>query len=108
MRHEAKVQDWRAEVDTWWADLLHLPAAALREGGVFAADLTDRVGVVAVDGASAPIVYGPEDVLPALHAATPAGGRDLVSGRAVAAALGSRAGDVKGPAWYGYATTETL
>ena len=100
--------DWRAEVDDWWAGLLRLPAAAVRAGGVFALSHVDHVGVVAVDGASAPIVHGPPDVLPALHAATRAGGRDLVGGRAVAAALGSRAGDVRGPAWYGYATTETL
>src|SRR5215472_6716898 len=108
MRHKASVQDWLAEVDKWWADLLHLPAAAVRAGGVFALSQVDHVGVVAVDGASAPIVYGPPDVLPALLEATRAGGRDLIDGRGVAAALGSRAGDVRGPAWYGYATTETL
>jgi|SRR5215467_10756384 len=108
MRHKASVQDWRAEVDEWWADLLHLPAAAVRAGGVFALGHVDHVGVVAVDGASAPIVYGPPGVLPALHAATRAAGRDLAGGRAVAAALGSRAGDMRGPAWYGYATSETL
>jgi len=108
MRHKALVQDWRAEVDGWWADVLHVPAAAMRAGGVFALDHVDHVGVVAVDGASAPIAYGPPDALPAMYAATRAGGGDLVNGRAVAAALGSRAGDVKGPAWYGYATIETL
>jgi len=104
----ALAQNWRVEVDQWWAQVLHLPAAAVRAGGVFALGHVDHVGVVAVDGASAPIVYGPPGVLPALHAATRAGGRDLTDGRAVAAALGSRAGDVRGPAWYGYATTETL
>ena len=62
MRHKASVQDWRAEVDKWWADLLHLPAVAVRAGGVFALGHVDHAGVVAVEGASAPIVYGPADV----------------------------------------------
>jgi len=103
-------QDWRAEVDDWWAGLLRLPAAAVRAGGVFPLGHVDHAGVVAVEGACAPIVYGPPGVLPALHAAVRAGGGELAGGRAgeLAAALGSRAGEVRGPAWYGYATTESL
>jgi hypothetical protein len=74
---EVTVQDWRADVDHWWADVLRLPAAAIRAGGVYALDHVDHVGMVAVDGAAAPIVYGPPQVLPALHAAAPADGSDL-------------------------------
>src|SRR5262249_27864985 len=83
------------EVDDWWAGLLRLPAAAVRAGGVFPLGHVDHAGVVAVEGACAPIVYGPPGVLPALHAAVRAGGGELAGGRAgeLAAALGARAGE---------------
>jgi hypothetical protein len=102
------VQDWRAEVDRWWAAVLRVPAAAVRAGGVFARGHVDHVGVVAVEGAAAPIVYGPAQLLPALDAAMRAGGDDLVEGSRLAAALAPRASRVRGPAWYGYATAQTL
>ena len=53
------VQDWRADVDHWWAGVLRVPVAAVRKGGVFALGHVSHVGVVAVEGATAPIVYGP-------------------------------------------------
>src|SRR5258708_1983413 len=96
-----------AEVAHWWAAVLRVPAAAGRAGGVFALGHVDHVGVVAVEGASAPIVYGPPQVLPALHAAR-AGGGELVEGPRLAAALAPRVRRVQGPAWYGYATARTL
>jgi GNAT superfamily N-acetyltransferase len=105
---EVTVQDWRADVDHWWADVLRLPAAAIRAGGVYALDHVDHVGMVAVDGAAAPIVYGPPQVLPALHAAAPADGSDLTEVSPLAAELGPRASRVLGPAWYGYTTAQTL
>jgi len=101
------VQDWRADVDHWWAGVLRVPVAAVREGGVFALGHVSHVGVVAVEGAAAPIVYGPAQVLPALHAAVRASRSDLAEGQHLAAALGPRAGRVLGPAWYGYATAQT-
>jgi hypothetical protein len=96
--------DWRAEVDHWWAGVLRVPVAAVRAGGVFALGHADHAGVVAAEGAAAPIVYGPARVLPALHAAVQASGGDLAG---LAAALAPLASRVLGPAWYGYATART-
>jgi hypothetical protein len=75
---------------------------------VFALGHVNHVGVVAVDGAAAPIVYGPAQVLPALHAAVRAGSGDPAEGQHLTAALAPRATRVLGPAWYGYATAQTL
>jgi hypothetical protein len=102
------MREWRDEVDQWWADVLHVPAAAVRTGGVFALDHVDHVGVVAVEGAESPIVYGPTAVLPVLRRAARAGHADPADGHRLAAALGPRASRVLGPAWYGYATAQTL
>ncbi|HEX7993697.1 MAG TPA: GNAT family N-acetyltransferase [Streptosporangiaceae bacterium] len=100
--------DWRAEVDRWWAETLRLPVAAMRSGGVFAADHVDHVGVVAVEGSDAQVIYGPTQVLSGLSAALRASPADLSDGQHLAVALGSRAGRVLGPAWYGYVTARTL
>ena len=100
--------DWRIEVDRWWADVLGVPAAAVRAGGVFAVGHADHVGVVAVDGGAAPIVYGPSRLLPVLRAAARAGHGNLAAGPYLAAALAPQARRVLGPAWYGYATAQTL
>jgi len=105
---EVTVQDWRADVDHWWADVLCLPAAAIRAGGVYALDHVDHVGIVAVDGAAAPTVYGPPQVLPALQAAAPTDNGDLTEVSLLAAELGPRASRVLGPAWCGYATAQAL
>jgi GNAT superfamily N-acetyltransferase len=102
------VPDWRAEVDHWWAGVLRVPVAAVRAGGVFALGHVDHAGVVAVEGAAAPIVYGPARVLPALHAAVRAGSGDLGTTTHLALALGPLASRVLGPAWYGYVTAQTL
>jgi GNAT superfamily N-acetyltransferase len=102
------VQDWRAEVDHWWAEVLRVPIAAMRAGGVFGLGHVNHAGVIAVDNAAAPIVYGPAEVLPALHAAARATGSDPAAGQHLAAALAPRAGRVLGLAWYGYATAQTL
>lgn len=101
--------DWRGEVERWWAQVLGLPAAAMRAGGVFPASRFDHAGIVAVAGAAAPVVYGPAGTGPALrrmleHAGS-AGARD---DGCLAALLGPQAGRVLGPAWYGYATAGTL
>lgn len=101
--------DWRDAVDNWWAEVLRLPTDAMRTGGIFALDHADHAGVVAVSRAAAPVVYGPADVLPTLHAAAARlGADDLIQGRHLAAMLAPRAGRVLGPAWYGYATADTL
>lgn len=63
------MQDWRADVDHWWAGVLRVPVAAMRAGGVFALGHVDHVGVVAADGAAAPVVYG--------RAVRPLGDQDL-------------------------------
>jgi GNAT superfamily N-acetyltransferase len=102
------MRDWRAYVDRWWADVLHVPALAVRAGGVYAVDHVDHVGVVAVDGAAAPLVYGPPEVVPALEAAVRADCSDLIEGSRIAAELGQRRSQLLGPAWYGYATAQTL
>jgi GNAT superfamily N-acetyltransferase len=103
------VADWRGEADDWWAEVLRLPADAMRIGGAFALDHVDHAGVVAVKHAAAPVVYGPPGVLTVLQAAA---GRlatdDLLQGQHLAAMLGRQAGWVLGPAWYGYATAGTL
>ena len=100
--------DWRAEVDSWWAHVLCLPVAAVRAGGVYAVAHLDHAGVIAVEGAAAPIVYGPARVLPVLHAAVQASGGSVSDGRQLAAALAPHATQVLGPAWYGYVTAQTL
>lgn len=108
-RHCGAVRDWRGGVDDWWGEVLRLPTGAMRIGGVFALEHIDHVGLVTVEGAAAPVVYGPPEVLPALRDAGGAshhGG--LAEGQDLVAALGSRAGRVLGPAWYGYATAQSL
>ena len=86
-----------------------MPVAAMRTGGVFPASRFDHVGIVAVAGAAAPVVYGPADTPPALHAMAEQAGRTgaLEAGR-LAGLLGPRASRVLGPAWYGYATAGSL
>jgi FR47-like protein len=102
------VADWRGEADRWWAGVLRVPETAIRAGGVFAATHLNHVGVLDVDGAAAPVVYGPADVLPLLRAAAARAGRAaLLQGDHLAGALGARAGQLRGPAWYGYATAAT-
>jgi len=101
------VADWKGEVDTWWAGMLGVPLAAMRSGGAHAVSL-DRVGIVAVDGAAGPLLYGPANVIPVLRGAMArADDETLLQGDHLAAAL-PRAGRVLGPAWYGYATAESL
>ena len=86
-----------------------MPVAAMRAGGVFPASRFDHVGIVAVAGAAAPVVYGPADTRPALHAmAEQAGGSGALDAGHLAALLGPRASRVLGPAWYGYATRDSL
>ena len=100
---------WRDEVDRWWAQVLGVPAAAIRTGGVFPAGRFDHVGIVAVAGAAAPVVYGPADTGPALHVmAEQARRAGALEAGHLAAPLGPRASRVLGPAWYGYATAGTL
>ena len=48
------VADWRDEADRWWAEVLGVPAAAMRAGGVFPGSRFDHVGIVAVAGAAGP------------------------------------------------------
>jgi hypothetical protein len=101
------VADWKGEVDTWWAGMLGVPLAAMRSGGAHAVSL-DRVGIVAVDGAAAPLLYGPANVIPVLRGAMArADGETLLHGDHLAAAL-PQAVRVLGPAWYGYATAKSL
>ena len=103
-----QVTDWRGEVDTWWAGVLGVPLAAMRAGGTHAVSL-DQVGIVAVGGAAAPLGYGPANAIPVLRAAMGrVDGETLLQGDHLAAALGPRAGRMLGPAWYGYATAESL
>ena len=102
------MQDWRAEADHWWAEVLRVPVDAVRTGGVFALSHVNHVGVVAIDNAANPIVYGPAEVLPMLQSAVPVSTGDLAEGHYLAASLAPRASRVLGPAWYGYATARTL
>lgn len=102
------MQHWRAEVDQWWAETLRVPMAALRSGGMFALEHVDHVGVLAVEDAAAPLVYGPPQVLPALDAMAGAKVVDAADAQRLVAALGSSAGRVLGPAWYGYGIAESL
>lgn len=102
------MHDWRTEVDHWWAEVLRLPGQAMRTGGVYALDHVDHVGVLATDDAPAPVVYGPPRLLPTLHAVAQTSQGNLVDGTDLAAALGRQAGQILGPAWYGYVTEETL
>ncbi len=102
------MQDWRAEADHWWAEVLRVPVDAVRTGGVFALSHVNHVGVVAIDNAANPIVYGPAEVLPMLQSAVRVSTGDLAEGHYLAASLAPRASRVLGPAWYGYATARTL
>jgi len=100
---------WRAEVDHWWAEVLQVPVDAVRAGGAFVLGHVNHAGVVAVDNAANPIVYGPAEVLPTLQAAVRASsGDDLAEGHYLAASLAPQASRVLGPAWYGYATARTV
>ena len=100
---------WRDEVDRWWAQVLGVPAAAIRAGGVFPASRFDRVGIVAVAGAAAPLAYGPADTRPALHAMLArARSSGALEADHLAKPLGPRASRVLGPAWYGYTTARSL
>ena len=99
--------DWRGGVDGWWAEVLHLPVDAVHSGGVFALDHVDHAGVV-VGPAGGPLIYGPPATLPVLYAAARLETGALLQGRHLANLLGSRAGRVLGPAWYGYVTAELL
>jgi GNAT superfamily N-acetyltransferase len=86
------VADWRGEADDWWAEVLRLPADAMRIGGAFAPDHARPAGRVlgpawygyATTGTLAP-AHGPEvralgeqDLprLARLHALTPPAERD--------------------------------
>ena len=103
------MEDWRGEVDRWWAGVLGVPAAAMRAGGVFAASRFDHVGIVAVAGAAAPVVYGPADTGPALRTMLKeAGSSGVLEADHFAGPLGPRVSRVLGPAWYGYATVGSL
>jgi hypothetical protein len=103
------VADWRDDVDRWWGEVLGVPAAAMRAGGVFAASRFDHVGMVVVAGAAAPVVYGPADTGPALHTMLKlAGSSGALDADDLAGLLGPRASRVLGPAWYGYATAGGL
>jgi GNAT superfamily N-acetyltransferase len=103
------VADWRGEADRWWAQALGLPADAMHAGGVSPASHFDHVGIVAVAGAAAPVVYGPSGTRPALrHMLEHAGSAGALDAGHLAALLGPRAGRVLGPAWYGYATAGSL
>lgn len=107
-RQTGLVGSWRDDVDTWWAGVLGVPLAAMRAGGTHAVSL-DHVGIVAVDGAAAPLGYGPAGLIPVLRAAMARADREtLLRGDHLAAALAPRAGRVLGPAWYGYVTAERL
>jgi hypothetical protein len=77
------VADGRAGADRWWAGVLRVPETAMRAGGAFAASHLDHAGVVAVDGAAAPVVYGPADVIALLRAAAARAGREGLRRRAV-------------------------
>jgi RimJ/RimL family protein N-acetyltransferase len=102
------VADWKREVDTWWAGVLGVPLDAMRAGGAHAVSL-DHVGIVAIDGAEAPLGYGPANMIPVVRAAmAQADPHTLLEGDALAAALAPRAGRLLGPAWYGYATAQSL
>lgn len=102
------IQHWRADVDRRWAEVLRMAGAAVRSGGVFALDHVDHVGVIAVEGATALIVYGPPQALPALNAAVQGEDGDASDAHRLAAVLGPRTRRVLGPAWYGYARAQTL
>jgi GNAT superfamily N-acetyltransferase len=102
------MEDWRAEVDRWWADVLSMPVAAMRAGGVFASSHLDHLGVVAVQGGSAAVVYGPPQMLPALNAAVRSCDGNPLDSDNFLNALVPRVRCVLGPAWYGYATAQSL
>jgi GNAT superfamily N-acetyltransferase len=102
------MEDWRAQVDRWWADVLSMPVAAMRAGGVFASSHFDHVGVIAVQGGSTAVVYGPPQMLPALNAAARACDGNPLESDVFLNALAPRVRRLLGPAWYGYATAQSL
>lgn len=86
-----------------------MPATAMRTGGVCPGSRFDHVGIVAVAGAAAPVVYGPADTGPHLHAMLDqADSTGALEADHLAELLGPRASRVLGPAWYGYATAGSL
>lgn len=78
-------------------------------GWVFPGSRFDHVGIIAVAGAAAPVVYGPADTGPYLHAMLEqTGSTGALEADHLAGLLGPRASRVLGPAWYGYATAGSL
>jgi len=94
--------DWRLYADDWWSDVLRVPRHAIRDGGVHATHHLDHVGVISVREAVAPLVYGPPELLPLLHAKWSNAATLPMLARSLSDGLGSRARRVLGPAWYGY------
>jgi hypothetical protein len=96
-------------VDEWWARALNVPVKRLVAGGIIVADHVDHLGALALRRHHAVCIYGPRvaiNTLPqglALESATA-----VIHGNSLARGLGGRAGPRLGPAWYGYATSETL
>ena len=113
--------DWQREAGAWWSQRLGLPRAALGSGGIYVVPGSGHVGLMAVTGADRPLGYGPARALPALRRTVsgspgrpgeedgllPGGPLEAMAAR-VSTALGSSAGPVIGPAWYGYATAASL
>ena len=86
-----------------------MPAAAMRAGGVFPGSRFDHVGIVAVAGAAAPVVYGQADTD---RPCTPCWSRQAVRVPSRLTTSPDRwahaPSRVLGPAWYGYATAGSL
>ncbi|HEX3387408.1 MAG TPA: hypothetical protein VHT94_00070, partial [Streptosporangiaceae bacterium] len=113
--------DWQNEAAAWWGERLGLPRAALGSGGLYVVPGSGHVGLMAVTGADRPLGYGPARALPALRRAVsgspnrlreedrllPGGPLEAMAPR-VSTALGTAAGPVIGPAWYGYANAASL
>jgi hypothetical protein len=93
-------------VDEWWARVLNVPVQRFIAGGIIAADHLDHVGALALRPHGTLCIYGPRELTARLPQRLAfASFEEAVHGHSLARALGGRAVQTFGPAWYGYATS---
>jgi len=95
--------DW---LDAWWADWLGASVGDLLSGGLVVTEHLDHVGVLELTRGHAAVVYGPARWLARVPLSTP---EPLAT--ALTAVTVGLFGDVRrvlGPAWYAYASADSL
>lgn len=96
-------------VDEWWARAINIPVERFVAGGIIAADHVDHVGALALRPHRTLCIYGPLELIePLPKGLALESPKDVVHGNSLVGPLAGRATQTWGPAWYGYATSDTL